>query len=227
MTPRMAEGSSMNDLTDDGIILDVAAIEDHDVEVGETVTVTRARRRQLDLEIQGFSDDLHAARRLHHHPRHLRDDRARARSTSRCSARSTRAPTSTQVMADVEEATSATPAIEVLDKDGFIGSIVDQITLVRHGDLRAPRAVDHHRPDRDRQHAVPLDQRADPRARPAPGRRHEPPAAASASIRWEAVIISVLGALVGIGIGIVLSWALVTSLEGLRAEPSSPCRSGR
>jgi putative ABC transport system permease protein len=35
-----------------------------------------------------------------------------------------------------------------------------------------------------------------------------------AAVRWEAVIISVLGALVGIAIGILLSWALVTSLAG-------------
>ena len=34
------------------------------------------------------------------------------------------------------------------------------------------------------------------------------------AIRWEAVLISVLGALVGIALGMLLSWALVTSLGG-------------
>jgi len=34
------------------------------------------------------------------------------------------------------------------------------------------------------------------------------------AIRWEAVLISVLGALVGISLGLLLSWALVTSLGG-------------
>jgi putative ABC transport system permease protein len=34
------------------------------------------------------------------------------------------------------------------------------------------------------------------------------------AIRWEAVLISVLGALVGIALGMLLSWALVTALAG-------------
>ncbi len=34
------------------------------------------------------------------------------------------------------------------------------------------------------------------------------------AIRWEAVLISVLGALVGIALGLLLSWALVTALGG-------------
>ena len=34
------------------------------------------------------------------------------------------------------------------------------------------------------------------------------------TIRWEAVLISLLGALVGIALGLLLSWALVSSLAG-------------
>jgi putative ABC transport system permease protein len=33
------------------------------------------------------------------------------------------------------------------------------------------------------------------------------------TVRWEAVLISVLGTIVGLGLGLVLSWALVTALE--------------
>ena len=32
------------------------------------------------------------------------------------------------------------------------------------------------------------------------------------AVRWEAVIISLLGTLVGLGVGLITSWALVTSL---------------
>jgi putative ABC transport system permease protein len=36
---------------------------------------------------------------------------------------------------------------------------------------------------------------------------------ARAMIRWESVIIAIIGALLGIAIGIFFGWALVTSLE--------------
>jgi len=34
------------------------------------------------------------------------------------------------------------------------------------------------------------------------------------AVRWEAVLISVLGSLVGIALGLLLSWALVEALGG-------------
>ena len=212
MTPRMAEGSSMEDLTDGGIILDVAAIDDHAAEVGETVTVTVPGGDSVDLEIQGFSDDLTllgaftitrdtyasiVPELLDIQVFGTIDDGADL----------------DQVMADVEEATSATPAIEVLDKDGFIGSIVDQITsfvTVIYGLLvlsiiialigianTLSLSINERTRELGLLRAVGMNR---PQLR--------------ATVRWEAVIISVLGALVGIAIGILLSWALVTSLEG-------------
>jgi putative ABC transport system permease protein len=33
------------------------------------------------------------------------------------------------------------------------------------------------------------------------------------AVRWEAVLISLLGTLVGLGLGLVVSWALVRSLD--------------
>ena len=46
------------------------------------------------------------------------------------------------------------------------------------------------------------------------------------AIRWEAVLIAVLGTVVGIGLGsLVVSWALVTSLGSFRGSPASRSRS--
>jgi putative ABC transport system permease protein len=33
------------------------------------------------------------------------------------------------------------------------------------------------------------------------------------TVRWEAVLISLVGTLVGLGLGLVLSWALIVALE--------------
>ena len=76
------------------------------------------------------------------------------------------------VLADIDEAiVGRRPTSRCDDREGFIGSIADQITFFVNFITHHAAAVDHHRPDRRRQHAVAVDQRADPRARPAPGRR--------------------------------------------------------
>jgi putative ABC transport system permease protein len=212
MTPRMAEGSSIEDLSDGGIILDVAAIEDHDAEVGETVTVTVPGGDSVELEIQGFSDDLTLLGAF----TITRDTYASIVPELldiQVFGTVDEGADLDQVIADVEEATSATPAIVVLDKDGFIGSIVDQITsfvTVIYGLLvlsiiialigianTLSLSINERTRELGLLRAVGMNR---PQLR--------------AAVRWEAVIISVLGALVGIGIGILLSWALVTSLEG-------------
>ena len=46
------------------------------------------------------------------------------------------------------------------------------------------------------------------------------------TIRWEAVLISVLGTLVGLGVGVGLAYAMVKVL-GTAGLERSRCRSGR
>jgi putative ABC transport system permease protein len=116
------------------------------------------------------------------------------------------------VLADVEAAIADTPSIEVLDRDGFVGDLADQITSFvtfiygllilsiiialigiantlslsineRTRELGLLRAVGMHRGQ------------------------------LRSTVRWEAVLISLVGTLVGLGLGLVLSWALIVALE--------------
>ena len=57
LDPRMAEGS-ITDLDDDGIVVDVAAAEDHDVSIGDEMVVTVPGGDTVTLEVQALSDDL-------------------------------------------------------------------------------------------------------------------------------------------------------------------------
>ena len=212
MTPRMAEGSSIDDLTDDGIVLDVAAIDDHGAEIGETVTVTVPGGDSIDLEIEAFSDDLTLLGGF----TITRDTYATIVPELldiQVFGNIEEGADLDEVMAAVDEAIAETPAVEVLDKDGFIGSIVDQITAfvtviyallvlsIVIALIGIANTLSLSINERTRElgllRAVGMDR-----------------GQLRATVRWEAVLISVLGALVGIALGILLSWALVTSLEG-------------
>ena len=84
------------------------------------------------------------------------------------------------MIADVETATAATPVARGARPGRLHRAIWRPDHPVRHVHLRPARPVDHHRPDRHRQHAVAVDQRAHPRARAPPGGRAWTAPAASA-----------------------------------------------
>jgi putative ABC transport system permease protein len=118
-----------------------------------------------------------------------------------------------QVMADIDEAISETPSMEVLDREGFIDSLTAQITsfvTVIYGLLilsiiialigianTLSLSITERTKELGLLRAVGMDKRQ-----------------MRSSIYREATLMSVLGALVGIGLGIFLSWALVTALSG-------------
>ena len=161
----------MDDLTDDGIIVDVELADDHDVEIGDTIHLLLTGGEELDLTVQGITDDeqvlgyftitatptwraARAARRVR-----LRLDRRRRR-PRRGDRRHRR-----------DRRGGAGPhrggprGLHRLDRRP------DRLLRQLHQHHAA--AVDHHRPDRRGEHALPLDQRAGPRARPAARGRHE------------------------------------------------------
>jgi putative ABC transport system permease protein len=212
MTPRMAEGSSMSDLTDGGILLDVGAVENHGAELGETVTVTAPGGDSVELEVQGFSDDLTLLG-----PATITRDTYASIVPELLDFQvfgtiDDGADLDT-VMRDVDEAVSDTPGLEVLDRDGFIGSIVEQISafvtviyallllsiVIALIGIANTLSLSIHERTRELGllRAVGMDR-----------------SQLRSAVRWEAVVISVLGALVGIGLGILISWALVTALAG-------------
>jgi putative ABC transport system permease protein len=209
--PRMESGS-LYDLEDGGVIVDINIAEDHDIELGDTLAITVLGGGQVELEAQAFSDDLVVLGPL-------------------TMTRATYASISPEVLdmqvfgtiaddadldsviADVEEAISATPAMKVLDRDGFAGDLTAQITSfvtviyallllsIIIALIGIANTLSLSINERIRElgllRAVGMDRRQ-----------------MRSVIRWEAVLISVLGAMVGIALGLLLSWALVTSLSG-------------
>jgi putative ABC transport system permease protein len=210
LEPRMAQGE-VADLGDDGIIVDKELAKGHDVEIGDRIGVTVAGGGSLDLEVQAISDDENLLGWF----TITRDTYASVvpelLDIQVFGGVADGADTEA-VLADVEAAIADTPSIEVLDRDGFVGDLADQITSFvtfiygllilsiiialigiantlslsineRTRELGLLRAVGMHR-----------------------GQMRS-------TVRWEAVLISLVGTLVGLGLGLVLSWALIVALE--------------
>ncbi len=211
LEPRMAEGE-ISDLDDQGIVVDVEAAKDHDVAIGDQVKVTAPGGDSVELEVQAFSDDLTLLGIF----------------TITRDAYASIVPELVDiqvfgtvedgadidaVMADVEKAVSDTPALEVLDRDGFIGDLSSQITsfvtviyallllsiviaMIGIGNTLS-LSINERTRELGLLRAVGMDR-----------------GQLRSAVRWEAVLISVLGALVGISLGLVLSYAMITALEG-------------
>lgn len=211
LQPRMAEGS-IDDLDDDGIVVDVASAEDHDLEIGDEMVVTVPGGDRATLEVQALSDDLTLLGWF----TITRDTYAslvpELLDIQVFGTVDDGADLDT-VLTRVEAAIAETPSMEVLDRDGFIGDLSAQITsfvtviyaLLVLSIIIALIGI-----------ANTLSLSINERTRElgllrAVGMNR---GQMRSAIRWEAVLISVLGAIVGIALGLLLSWALVTSLSG-------------
>jgi len=211
LQPRMARGS-IGDLDDEGIVVDIASAEDHGVAIGDRVTVTVPGGDSVELEVQALSDDLTLLGVF----TITRDTYATVvPELLDIQVYGTLAEGADldSVISDVDKAIVDTPSMEVLDRDGFIGDLSSQITsfvTVIYGLLllsiiialigianTLSLSINERTRELGLLRAVGMDRRQ-----------------LRSAIRWEAVLISVLGALVGISLGLLLSWALVTSLAG-------------
>jgi putative ABC transport system permease protein len=211
LTPRMSEGS-IDDLTDEGIIVDKAAAEDHDVSVGDEIVMTVPGGESITLEVSALSDDLTllgvftiTRDTFATVVPELLDIQVYATLADGADLETVRG--------DIEDAIADTPSMEVLDRDEFIGDLSSQITsfvTVIYGLLvlsiiialigianTLSLSINERTRELGLLRAVGMNQ---PQMR--------------STIRWEAVLISLLGALVGIALGLLLSWALVSSLAG-------------
>jgi putative ABC transport system permease protein len=209
LEPRMVEGE-VADLHDDGIIVDTQLAESHHVTLGDHIKLTLPGGGTLDLAVQAISDDQQmlgyfTITRTTYATvvPELLDIQVFGSVVDGADV-----PT---VLSAVEQAVSDTPSIEVLDRDAFIGDLATQITSFvtfiygllilsiiialigiantlslsineRTRELGLLRAVGMHRGQ------------------------------LRSTVRWEAVLISLLGTLVGLGVGLVLSWALIEAL---------------
>lgn len=203
------------DLRDDGIIVDTTLAKAHAVTIGDRMIVTLPGGASLDLEVQAISDDFAMLGTF----TITRDTYATVVPELldvQVVGTVTDGADLDAVIADIEKAVAATPSLEVLDRDAFIGDLAGQITSFvtviygllimsiiialigiantlslsineRSRELGLLRAVGMHR-----------------------GQMR-------ATVRWEALLIALLGTLVGLGLGLILSWALITALksEGL------------
>lgn len=211
LEPRMEQGE-VTDLTDDGVLVDRQIAERNDVTVGDALTMTLPGGARIELQVEGISDDqtllgsfsITRDRFLEEVPEKV-DIQAIGLLEDGADL-----PT---VLADLEEATASTPALDVLDKDGFVESITSQITsfvTVIYGLLilsiiialigianTLSLSINERTRELGLLRAVGMDRKQ-----------------MRSTIYWEAVLMAILGTLVGIGLGIGLSYALVESLSG-------------
>jgi putative ABC transport system permease protein len=206
---KMVDGE-VADLQDDGIIVDTELADAHDVAIGDHMKLTVAGGGNLDLVVQAISDDEN----LLGYFTITRDTYASVVPELldiQVFGKVADGKDASAVLAAVDDAVSSTPSLEVLDRDAFIGDLASQITSFvtviyallilsiiialigiantlslsineRTRELGLLRAVGMHK------------------------------AQMRSTVRWEAVLISLLGTFVGLGLGLLLSWGLITAL---------------
>jgi putative ABC transport system permease protein len=207
---RMAEGA-VGDLTPGGALVDQGVASDNGLAVGDVVRFTGTGGQTVELQIQGLSDDLTL---LGFWSIDTADYERLVTERQLVQVIATIADGADLevVRAELEVALAGVPAIEVLDRDGFVGSLTDQITsfltlvnallalsvVIAMIGIANTLSLSIH--ERTRELGL---------LRAVGMTRSQ----LRSAIRWEAVLISVLGTVVGLGLGLVVSWALVRSLD--------------
>jgi putative ABC transport system permease protein len=210
-TPRMEQGR-IDDLNDDGIVVDRQLAEEHKLKLGDRLRMVVPGGASRELTLQGISDDTTVLGYFII----TRDTFAAVvpeQLDVQVFATIDNGADLATVQAAVEKSVERFPSMEVLDRDGFIGDLAGQLTVfvnIIYGLLAmsiiiamigVANTLSLSIHERTRElgllRAVGMDQ---PQVRSA--------------VRWEAVVIAVLGTLTGLALGLVLSRALVESLEG-------------
>jgi len=208
---RMAKGR-IEDLRPGGVIVDVGVAEDLGLRVGDVVTMAGTSGTAVDLQVQALSDDLMLLGFWSIDTSDL-ERLVTERQLVQLVVDLEAGADVTAVQAQVEDAVASFPAIDVLDQEAFIGSLTDQITsfltlvnallllsvVIAVIGIANTLSLSIH--ERTRELGL---LRAVGMSR----------AQLRSAVRWEAVLISLVGTGVGIGLGLLVSWALVTALEG-------------
>ncbi|HJR25652.1 MAG TPA: ABC transporter permease [Acidimicrobiales bacterium] len=210
--PRMAEGDVAS-LQDDEVILDKAIVEDHDIQLGDVITITAEGGLSAELTVAGVGDDPNLIGFLA-----LTRDAFRQIDPGLVDVQVAGTIEPGQDLDTVLERLRVqlddeVPPLEVLDREGFIGNLVDQITsyitliyallvlsiitaLVGIANTLSLSITERTR-ELGLLRAVGMDR-----------------SGVRSTVRWEASLISALGALVGVSLGMVLSVALVKAMQG-------------
>ncbi len=207
---RMAVGE-VTDLGPGGVLVDVGVAEDNGIGVGDVVLLTGTGGQSVQLEVRALSDDLTLLGFWSIDTADY-DRLVTERQLVQVIATVSDGADVDVVRADVEAALAGVPAIDVLDRDGFIGSLTDQITsfltlvnallalsvIIAMIGIANTLSLSIH--ERTRELGL---------LRAVGMTRSQ----LRSAVRWEAVLISVLGTFVGLALGLVVSSALVRSLE--------------
>jgi putative ABC transport system permease protein len=210
-TPRMEQGR-IDGLTDDGIVVDRQFAEEHKLSIGDRIEMVVPGGASRELRLEGISDDTTVLGYFII----TRDTFASVvpeQLDAQVFATIDDGANLTTVQAAVEKAVAGFPSIEVLDREGFIGDLAGQLTglvnviygllamsiIIAMIGIANTLSLSIHERTRELGllRAVGMDR-----------------AQVRSAVRWEAVVIAVLGTIVGLGLGLVLSRALVQSLEG-------------
>ena len=211
LDPAMAEGR-LTDLTDDGIIVDRQLATDQGVKIGDTIDVTLAGGTALELSVQAISNEPNLLGNFVI-TRDLFQTSVPQLLDNVVFGKVDPGADLEQVVTDVDAAVSDTPSLKVLDRDGFAADLVAQITSfvnIIYGLLglsifvaligianTLSLSINERTRELGLFRAVGMNR-----------------SQLRSTIRWEAVLISVLGTLVGLGLGLVLSRAVLKGLEG-------------
>jgi len=208
---RMAQGR-VEDLRPGGVIVDVGVADDRGLRVGDLVRMTGASGAPLDLRVQALSDDLTLLGFWSIATEDI-DRLVTERQLVQLIVDADDDADVGEVQARVEEVVAPFPAVDVLDQEGFVGSLTDQITsfltlinallllsvVIAVIGIANTLSLSIH--ERTRELGL---------LRAVGMSRSQ----LRSAIRWEAVLIALVGTGVGIGLGLLVSWALVASLEG-------------
>jgi putative ABC transport system permease protein len=211
LNPNLAEGD-IEDLDDDGILVDRFVAKDHGIEIGDRITV-ETLNGTLEQTVQGISDDRNLLGLLA-----ITSDAYRSIEPEalvyQVGGKIEPGADLDRVLVDIEDALELVPDVLVLDRDGFVGNLKQQINgfiTVIYGLLMlsvvisligVANTLSLSINERTRElgllRAIGMD-RIDLRA----------------AIRWEACLICLLGTVVGVGVGLLVGVALMNALSSI------------
>ena len=209
--PRMEEGEFL-DLEPGTVLVDRQVAEDNDLSIGSSVSMLFGSGERLEVEVAAISDDLVVLAPWVVHVTDLADVVAQ-RLDFQVFATVGEGRDVGDVLAAVESGVDEFTQIEVLDRDGFIGDFTAQLTsfvfviyallglsiIIAMIGVANTLSLSIHERTRELGllRAVGMER-----------------SQLRSAIRWEAVLIAVLGTVVGLGLGMIVSYALVQALDG-------------
>ena len=212
LRPRMTEGS-IEDLDDDGIVVDRLLADEHDLELGDTLVYAVDDGRPVELEVQGVSDDPNV---LGSFTVTRAAYAAVAPEVRDVQVGATIEPGADLdlVLALVQAEIAGIPHVWAYEREAFIEDLKGQISsfvnviygllvlsvLISILGIANTLSLTIHERTRELGllRAVGMDR-----------------AGVRSTVRWEAVLIALFGMVVGLGVGAVVSAAVVISLREL------------